>query len=257
MRQSVHVVSVNESHEEADRRAVDFLTLHDVQAYPAPVASSAAPADIVPEQVRYREARLLVMGASGGSLLGNFLFGSGTRALLKECPVAGRHGPHPGPGGRATPGLGPGRWADIGRRLNPLPNEIFARSPTPYYCSVEPSEWASDRLCRRRTDREQLYPRLIRHATTTYGAADVRRFLGRRLTADGQVPSRFSGEQRSHVQGRAAGVRLKHGLNHPSLKLYDKGAVRRAEGTITEPTDFQVYRANRSSRSSPKACNAA
>jgi hypothetical protein len=147
----------------------------------------------------------------------------------------------------------PGLLTQIGRSLNPVHDEIFARYPTQYYWSVEQSEWASDLLFYRRADLEQLYPRLIRHAITTYGAADVLRFLGRRRLADGQVPARFSGEQQSDVKAREEGVRVKHWLNHNSLKLYDKGSVLRAECTINEPTDFKVYRAKENDPEGPKA----
>jgi hypothetical protein len=82
-----------------------------------------------------------------------------------------------------------------------------------------------------------MYPRLVRHAITTYGAADVVRFLGHKLTADQPVSSRFSGEQLSSVKCREEGVRIKHWLNQNSLKLHDKGSVLRAEYTINDPTD--------------------
>jgi hypothetical protein len=131
---------------------------------------------------------------------------------------------------------------DLAKCLNPLHSEIFARYPTQYYWSAIQSEWSSDVLFHSRADLTAIYPRLVRHAITTYCAADVLRFLGRKLAPDGEVPSTFSGEVQSDVKDREEGVRIKHWLNHNSLKLYDKGSVLRSECTINDPTDFRVFR---------------
>src|SRR4029077_4481633 len=82
------------------------------------------------------------------------------------------------------------------RSLHPAHEEIFERFPVPYYWSVHQSEWASDVLFRSRPALETLYPGFVRHALTTYGAADVLRFLGRHVPASGAVPRRFRGELR-------------------------------------------------------------
>ena len=77
---------------------------------------------------------------------------------------------------------------------------------------------------------------------TTFGAADVLRFLGQPVPASGKVPHRCRHEISSNVKERLEGVRLKHWLNGNSLKLYDKGSVLRAETLIRDPGDFKVYR---------------
>jgi len=132
---------------------------------------------------------------------------------------------------------------DLAHSLNPIHNTIFARYPTEYYWSAAQSEWSSDVLFRSRADLEAIYPRLVRHAITTYGAADVLRFFGRKLTAAGQVPGSFHGTVESNVKEREEGVRLKHWLNRNTLKLYDKGSVLRPECTIYNPGEFRVFRA--------------
>jgi hypothetical protein len=131
---------------------------------------------------------------------------------------------------------------DLAASLNPMHNTMFARYPTQYYWSVAQSEWSSDVLFRTRADLQGLYPRLVRHAITTYGAADVLRFLGHKLTAAGHLPAGFSGAVESNVKEREEGVRLKHGLNRNTLKLYDKGSVLRSECTTYNPQDFRVFR---------------
>jgi hypothetical protein len=126
--------------------------------------------------------------------------------------------------------------------LNPIHDTIFARYPTQYYWSLTQSEWSSDVLFRTRADLLAIYPRLVRHAITTYGASDILRFLGRKLGKEGRVPANFQGEVESDLKEREEGVRIKHWLNRNTLKLYDKGSVLRPEVTIYNPKDFRVYR---------------
>jgi hypothetical protein len=92
--------------------------------------------------------------------------------------------------------------------LNPAHDQIFARFPVRYYWSVPQSELPSDVLFRYRNDLLALYPRLVRHALTTFGAADVLRFLGQKVTAAGRVPARFAGEVESDLKEPEEGVRL-------------------------------------------------
>jgi hypothetical protein len=126
--------------------------------------------------------------------------------------------------------------------LNPIHDTIFERYPTQYYWSVAQSEWSSDVLFRSRAALQAIYPRLIRHAITTYGATDILRFLGRKLRLTGRVPEWFQGEVESNLKDREEGVRIKHWLNGNSLKLYDKGSVLRPEVTMYNPLDFRVFR---------------
>jgi hypothetical protein len=141
----------------------------------------------------------------------------------------------------------------IVRVLHPAPDQIFARYPAQYYWSVHQSEWASDVMFRSRSDLEAVYPRLVRHALTTYGAGDVLRFLGRRIGRTGKVPAPFAGAVASDAAERPEGVRLKHRLNDNSVKMYDKGSILRVETTINQPGDFRVYRAKENAPDGPKA----
>jgi len=75
----------------------------------------------------------------------------------------------------------------------------------------------------------------------------VLRFLGRRLTATGEIPRRFKGEVTSDMKRRPEGVRIKHTVNGNSVKAYDKlyterAAVLRLEATVNDAGDFRVYR---------------
>jgi hypothetical protein len=82
---------------------------------------------------------------------------------------------------------------------------------------------------------------------TTMGSPDVMRFLGRKLILEQDVPSRFAGEVVSDIKTRPEGVRIKHRMNHNSVKAYDKAytqetAVLRVETTLNDEADFKVFR---------------
>ena len=131
---------------------------------------------------------------------------------------------------------------ELADALNPEHAAIFAKAPVRHYWSAEQSEWASDVMFRSRVALQQVYPRLLRYAINAFGPADVLRFLGKPVPLSGRVPHRLRHEVSSNVRERSEGVRIKHWLNDNSIKLYDKGAVLRAETLIREPADFKVYR---------------
>jgi nucleotide-binding universal stress UspA family protein len=88
--QEVHIITVADQHVEAARRAgraAEFLRFHDVNAIVHPLASSAAPAAVLLDEVNRLKAGLLVMGAYGQPTLREFFLGSVTRTLLRASPV--------------------------------------------------------------------------------------------------------------------------------------------------------------------------
>lgn len=136
----------------------------------------------------------------------------------------------------------PGLLAELAEAVNPIHKDIFARYPSSYYWSVRESEWASDVMFRSREALEAIYGRLVRYAISTFGPADILRFLGQPVPASGKVPHRWRHDVSSNVKERVQGTRLKHWANGNSLKLYDKGSVLRAECMIADSEDFKVYR---------------
>jgi hypothetical protein len=135
----------------------------------------------------------------------------------------------------------------IAHLLNPIHEEIFQCFPLQYYWSTYQSEWATDIVFRRPEDLRRLYPLFVHHAMTSFRSPDVLRFLGKNLTASGEVPGRVTAEITSDLKRRQEGVRIKHRYNDNSIKLYDKaytplGSVLRAELTMANPEDFKVYR---------------
>ena len=135
-----------------------------------------------------------------------------------------------------------GLLSGLAQGLNPVHDEIFAKYHCQYYWSVKDSEWASDVMFPSPAALAEVYPRLVRYAVTAFDTVDVLRFLGQRVPLDGKVPHRCRHEVSSSLKHRLQGTRLKHWVNHNSVKLYDKASVLRAECTLRQTEDFKVYR---------------
>jgi hypothetical protein len=138
-------------------------------------------------------------------------------------------------------------WAtklqEIATLVHPIQQGFLGDFWTSYYWSLKQSEWASDVLFQKRADLQKRYGAWLRHAVADVSSADVLRFLGRKLTADGQVHARYADEVMSDLGRRMDGVRIKHRAGDNSIKMYDKaGQVLRVETTINDTTDFKVFR---------------
>ena len=144
----------------------------------------------------------------------------------------------------------------ISQQAHPARKTIFGQRglELDYYWSVEESEWASDVMFRSAAALAELYPRLIRHGIETLGSVDVMRFLGRKVPQHGGVNGNFGGEIVSDVKARPEGMRIKHRLNHNSIKMYDKqGSVLRVETTINDARDMKVFRSKEGDSKGGKA----
>ena len=123
----------------------------------------------------------------------------------------------------------------LARQFNPLlQKELRGKE---YYWVMDQAEYATDIVFKDAAALAGLYPRLVEHARACLSAADVLKFLGRKLTPQ------FQGEVQTHVGRRVNGVRVKHTMKSNKLKMYDKaGIVLRIEMTINDPTEFRVRR---------------
>lgn len=140
-------------------------------------------------------------------------------------------------------------WAkelqQIGSWVHPSQVGLLGKLRSQYYWSLKQSEWASDVLFQKRSELQKRYGSWLRYALADVASADVLRFLGRKLTAAGNVNGHYADEVLSDLGRRVDGVRIKHRAGDNSIKMYDKagGRVLRVETTINDPSDFKVYRA--------------
>jgi len=124
----------------------------------------------------------------------------------------------------------------------------------PPYWSADQTEWATDVLFRSRARLSRLMPGLIQHAMIGLGCADVMRFLGRPVPADGRVHPNFAGEVGTDYVKRPEGARVAFRVNRNGVKFYDKqGSVFRVETTITDARNMKSYRPKESDPDGPKA----
>jgi len=125
----------------------------------------------------------------------------------------------------------------IASQIHPLQKEILKGYRTEYYWSMTESEWASDVMFDSPKALAQVYPLLAQGAMTTFSSRDVMRFLGKKPSGP------FKGEVVSSYLRRPEGVRVKHGVQSNSVKMYDKqGNLLRIETTMNDPYSFKAYR---------------
>jgi len=145
-------------------------------------------------------------------------------------------------------------WSRLLDRLlfsvHPSHRSLFGPDELHYYWSADETEWATDVMFRSPEALGKLYPRLLRHAVTTFGGNDVLRFLGRRPS----VKHFTAGELISHFAVREQGTRIKHALDRNSVKMYDKQAlVLRVETTVNNARQMKSYRASEADPDGPKS----
>jgi hypothetical protein len=130
------------------------------------------------------------------------------------------------------------------RQACPGLERIMAPLDFSFYWSAEETEWASDVMFKSAGELDALYPTLIRHGLLVSDSPAVLRYLGRRRPESAGWGCRAPEEVLSDCRRRYEGVRLKHWINHNSVKVYNKSAsILRLETTINNTRDFKVYRA--------------
>jgi len=149
-----------------------------------------------------------------------------------------------------------GLFDQLAEGIHPLLfSEMSRNYPMRYYWTCADSEWATDLMFRDPDQLRRIVPRLMRFGILTFSSPDVLRFMGKKLTRQGEgfgqpLPLNSDWKVRSN------GARIKHRLGPNSIKLYDKayeeqGAVLRAEVTISVPKYFRIFRGTEDPNSKP------
>jgi hypothetical protein len=143
------------------------------------------------------------------------------------------------------------RWPaflqSIASGIHPLQKDILKSFRAEYYWTMTESEWATDVMFDSPKVLAQVYPLLAQGAMITFSSRDVMRFLGKKPSGP------FKGEVVSSYLRRPEGVRVKHGVETNSVKMYDKqGRMLRIETTMNDPYCFKAYRPKENDPKGPR-----
>ena len=142
-------------------------------------------------------------------------------------------------------------WAElldpVSHGIHPLLfSEMSLKYPMKYYWTCAESEWAMDLMFRNPGQLQRMVSPLMQLGIVSFSSPDVLRFMGKKVSQQGG-PLGQALPLTSDLKIRSNGARVKHRLGPNSIKIYDKaydprGAVLRAEVTITVPKYFKVFR---------------
>ena len=136
----------------------------------------------------------------------------------------------------------------IVQQVHPLLSaELSVNYPMKYFWTCQDSEWATDLMFRNPEQLRRLVPQLLHLGIVSFSSPDVLRFMGKKVTRQGNAAGGLKLSLSSDLKVRSNGARVKHRLGPNSIKLYDKaydeqGAVLRTEITISQAKYFSVFR---------------
>ena len=111
-----------------------------------------------------------------------------------------------------------------------------------YYWTLWQSEWAADLILDNATDLTTTMDAILRHAWITGNSTRILRYLDRPLAKTGQPFSNCPHEVMSRALEFHDGLRIRHWVDHNSVKAYNQRNILRFETTINQPYMFKVYR---------------
>jgi DNA-binding HxlR family transcriptional regulator len=111
-----------------------------------------------------------------------------------------------------------------------------------YYWTVWQSEWATDYLCESPHVVQALTEKLQRYAVITGTSSRVLRYLGLPVAKQGGPHPLSRPELFTKTQDWYEGCRVRHWVDHNSVKFYNEQNVFRVEMTMNNPEKFRVYR---------------
>jgi hypothetical protein len=124
------------------------------------------------------------------------------------------------------------------QQVHPLHPRHLGRMPVKYNWTAFQSEWATDVAFRRQEELEPWFGRWLRQAMLSYDHHDLRGFFGHAPSLYRKGRHRIETSVRAHCEGK----RIKHWVDHNSLKMYHEANVLRAETTINDAEAIQVVR---------------
>ena len=136
-------------------------------------------------------------------------------------------------------------WVDMLNKFSALGFPTMKSTLGPdfsYTWSCWQSEWASDMIFNNSTVMKDMMKRGVEHTFMGGDAGSLMRFFGRPNNKNGEPHHAFKGNVQSTVKEFNSGFRVKHWIDHNSVKLYNEANVVRVETTINDPSKFKVHR---------------
>jgi hypothetical protein len=137
------------------------------------------------------------------------------------------------------------RWVPLLNSFLPVAFPTMSDALGPhlsYYWTLWQSEWATDLIVEKPSDLNAVMDSLLRHAWITGNSTRVLRYLGRPVTTAGRPHSLLKNEVTSRLMDFHEGLRVRHWVDHNSVKIYNEFNNLRIETTMNTPGMFNVYR---------------
>jgi hypothetical protein len=148
------------------------------------------------------------------------------------------------------------RWAETMDGFLPAVFPVMENILGPhlsYYWTMWQSEWATDLIFPSPKDLVPITDTLLRHAFMTGNSTAILRYLDRPITKAGKPHAATNNDVTSRTLEFNDGVRVRHWVDHNSVKVYNEGNTLRVETTMNQPSMFKVHRrAQGESESAPK-----
>ncbi len=137
------------------------------------------------------------------------------------------------------------RWVPLLNSFLPVAFPTMTEALGPhlsYYWTLWQSEWATDLIVEKPSDLNAVMDSLLRHAWITGNSTRVLRYMGRPVTAAGKPYAQSRNDVTSRVMDFHEGLRVRHWVDHNSIKMYNEHNNLRTEMTMNTPGMFNVYR---------------
>ena len=137
------------------------------------------------------------------------------------------------------------RWAKTMDEFLPTVFPVMEQILGPhlsYYWTLWQSEWATDLIFPSSKDLRPITDTLLRHAFMTGNGTALLRYLDRPITKAGKPYANMNNDMTSRILDFNDGVRVRHWVDHNSVKIYNEGNTLRVETTMNQPSMFKVQR---------------
>ena len=137
------------------------------------------------------------------------------------------------------------QWADLLNAFVPIAFPTMEQTlgtDLSYYWTMWQSEWATDLIFDSPSELNPIMNSLLNHAITNGTSTRILKYLDRPVTVGGNPDLRAKDAVSTRIMDFNDGIRIRHWVDHNSVKVYNEQNVLRIETTINDPSKFKVHR---------------